>query len=217
MKDRDANFRGRKYEQVRDGAVQVFLRDGYAAANVDDIARAARVSKATLYAYFPDKKLMFAEVMACQITAAFARTPFETDAHGSATTELRRLLAQLGKWLAQPDIGLMHRVMLTEAGRFPALARSFRSAEDSVVLQPLAGRFESWAGTGQIACADAGKLARQTYVLLSGEIQQAAAADFSAPVRHEVIAGLVHDTAALILRAHAPAAPRPDPAQMGVG
>ena len=40
----------------------VFLRDGFDGASVDDIAREAGVSKATLYSYFPDKRLLFLEV-----------------------------------------------------------------------------------------------------------------------------------------------------------
>ncbi len=41
--------RGRKFEQVLAGARDIFLRDGFDGASVDDIARAAGVSKATLY------------------------------------------------------------------------------------------------------------------------------------------------------------------------
>ena len=33
--------RGRKFDQVLEGAREVFLRDGFEGANVDDIARAA--------------------------------------------------------------------------------------------------------------------------------------------------------------------------------
>ena len=54
--------KGRKFDQVLDGARQVFLTDGFEGASVDEIARAANVSKATLYSYFPDKRLLFMEV-----------------------------------------------------------------------------------------------------------------------------------------------------------
>ena len=51
--------RGRKFDQVLEGARTVFLRDGYSGASVDDIATEAGVSKATLYSYFPDKQILF--------------------------------------------------------------------------------------------------------------------------------------------------------------
>ncbi|MEL6597866.1 MAG: helix-turn-helix domain-containing protein, partial [Pseudomonadota bacterium] len=54
--------RGRKFDQVLDGARKIFMSDGYEGASVDDIAKAAEVSKATLYSYFPDKRLLFMEV-----------------------------------------------------------------------------------------------------------------------------------------------------------
>jgi len=54
--------KGRKFDQVLIGARDVFLRDGFEGASVDDIAKAAQVSKATLYSYFPDKRLLFMEV-----------------------------------------------------------------------------------------------------------------------------------------------------------
>ena len=41
--------KGRKFDQVLDGAREIFLRDGFEGASVDEIARAAGVSKATLY------------------------------------------------------------------------------------------------------------------------------------------------------------------------
>ena len=54
--------KGRKFDQVLAGARDVFMADGFEGASVDAIARAAGVSKATLYSYFPDKRLLFMEV-----------------------------------------------------------------------------------------------------------------------------------------------------------
>ena len=53
---------GRKFDQVLEGARTIFLAVGFEGASVDDIAREAGVSKATLYSYFPDKRLLFTEV-----------------------------------------------------------------------------------------------------------------------------------------------------------
>ena len=59
--------RGRKFLQVLEGARTIFLRDGFEGAAVDDIAREAGVSKATLYSYFPDKRVMFMEVFRSEL------------------------------------------------------------------------------------------------------------------------------------------------------
>jgi TetR/AcrR family transcriptional repressor of mexJK operon len=54
--------KGRKFDQVIEGAA-VFLREGFEGASVDEIARDAGVSKATLYSYFPDKQHLFLAVL----------------------------------------------------------------------------------------------------------------------------------------------------------
>src|SRR5215217_5340379 len=52
-----------KLDQILSGARRVFLRDGFAAASTDAIAAEARVSKRTLYVYYPSKEELFADVM----------------------------------------------------------------------------------------------------------------------------------------------------------
>ncbi|MBE9202404.1 TetR/AcrR family transcriptional regulator [Synechocystis salina LEGE 06099] len=48
-----------KAEQILDGALKIFTTQGYAAASMDRIAKAAGVSKPTLYSYFQDKEGLF--------------------------------------------------------------------------------------------------------------------------------------------------------------
>ncbi|HVG49092.1 MAG TPA: helix-turn-helix domain-containing protein, partial [Rubellimicrobium sp.] len=45
----------RKRDQILEGARQVFMEQGYDAASMNDICRAAGVSKGTLYVYFANK------------------------------------------------------------------------------------------------------------------------------------------------------------------
>src|SRR5687767_2058199 len=52
-----------KREQIRAGAQRVFLRRGFAAASTDAIATEAGISKQTLYAYYPSKEVLFADVL----------------------------------------------------------------------------------------------------------------------------------------------------------
>ncbi|QFT61545.1 TetR/AcrR family transcriptional regulator [Roseivivax sp. THAF30] len=117
--------KGRKYDQVIEGARDVFLRDGYDGASVDDIARAAGVSKATLYSYFSDKRLLFMEVarLQCRHQAEEAITHLDRD---KPTAELfydagRTFLDIIFSPLAIQNC----RMCLAEAERFPALAEEF--------------------------------------------------------------------------------------------
>ncbi len=49
----------RKCEQILEGAHEVFKTAGFGGASVDEIARRAGISKATMYRYFPDKMALF--------------------------------------------------------------------------------------------------------------------------------------------------------------
>ena len=116
---------GRKTEQVLDGAREVFLAQGFEGASVDDIARAAQVSKATLYAYFPDKSVLFARVIkeecARQAAAFEALTIGDHPAREVLTSIAERYLA----FLLTPFAQEIFRVCVGEARRFPDLAREF--------------------------------------------------------------------------------------------
>lgn len=52
-----------KQGQILSGARRVFLREGFAAASTDVIAREAGVSKRTLYSYYPSKEELFQDVL----------------------------------------------------------------------------------------------------------------------------------------------------------
>ncbi len=117
--------KGRKFDQVLDGARDVFLRDGFEGASVDDIAKEAGVSKATLYSYFPDKRLLFMEVASAQCRAlAFAALT-----NMDLTAPPRQVLTMAGQTFLRfiySDMGQrMFRICVGEADRFPDIGREF--------------------------------------------------------------------------------------------
>lgn len=117
--------RGRKFDQVLEGAQEIFMRDGFEGASVDDIARAAGVSKATLYSYFPDKRLLFMEVATgqCQrqadecIQAIDPDLPPRVVLRGSAERMMGFYLSDFGR--------AVFRIVVAESERFPDLGREF--------------------------------------------------------------------------------------------
>jgi AcrR family transcriptional regulator len=116
---------GRKWDQVLEGARKVFLRDGFEGASVDDIVREAGVSKATLYSYFPDKRLLFLEVAktecAAQSDAAVAQVEASGDIREVMTTAAKRMVQ-----FFMSDVGLqVHRIVVGESQRFPEIGREF--------------------------------------------------------------------------------------------
>lgn len=117
--------RGRKYDQVLDGARKVFLEAGFEGASVDDIARAAGVSKATLYSYFPDKRLMFTEMAERECSRQAAAALHLIDMTAPPALVLRLAARQLIRILLSDFSQRIFRVCVAEADRFPELGRAF--------------------------------------------------------------------------------------------
>src|SRR6516164_275198 len=83
-----ANDGSAKRRQIMDGARQVFLSAGFDGASMNDIARAAGVSKGTLYAYFDSKDDLFRAIIRGECAQAAERIcafPREGDARAMLT------------------------------------------------------------------------------------------------------------------------------------
>jgi AcrR family transcriptional regulator len=73
--------RAQTRRRVRDCALDVFRRDGAAAARIDDIVAAAGVSRGTFYFHFPTKEDILVEILSeaeHRIAGAIARLPRTT-------------------------------------------------------------------------------------------------------------------------------------------
>ena len=146
--------KGRKFDQVLEGARTVFLRDGFEGASVDDIARQAGVSKATLYSYFPDKRLLFLAVAKaeCHRQADEALQVIDQTAPPGAvlTAAARRMV---GFFLS--DFGIkVYRICVAESDRFPELGREFYLSGPLLLRQRLAEYLRGAVARGQLAIAD---------------------------------------------------------------
>lgn len=127
-KTADIVRKGRKFDQVIEGARKVFLANGFEGASVDDIARAAEVSKATLYSYFPDKRLLFIEVASSQCRLQADQAVKAIDFDTPAPVVLRQAGQQMMDFFFS-DIGLrIFRIFVAEAHRFPELGQKYYSA-----------------------------------------------------------------------------------------
>ncbi len=154
MSKDDVIRKGRKYDQVLEGARSVFLRDGFEGASVDDIARAAGVSKATLYSYFPDKRLLFLEVTRCECV----RQTEETEALICGATDVREVLTIAATHLVEfflSEFSLrVFRICASESDRFPEIGRAFFENGPAEVRTRLAAYLEYAESHGDLVVAD---------------------------------------------------------------
>lgn len=116
---------GRKFDQVLQGARQVFMADGFEGASVDDIAKAAGVSKATLYSYFSDKRLLFIEVATTECARMADRALELIDESAPPREVLTVAAGQIVPFLLSDLAQQVFRICVAERERFPELGRAF--------------------------------------------------------------------------------------------
>lgn len=133
--------KGRKYDQVLEGARSVFMTDGFEGASVDEIARVAAVSKATLYSYFPDKRLLFIEVAnaECMRQSQEALDAIDTDAppHEVLNAVGHHFLRFITSTFGQQ----IFRICVAESDRFPEIGQRFYTSGPAVMRAEMAEYF----------------------------------------------------------------------------
>lgn len=146
--------KGRKFDQVLDGARAVFMKDGFEGASVDDIAKTAGVSKATLYSYFSDKRLLFAEVAKCECHR-LADNAVEVVTDDSTPAEVLYDAGQRMIEFFTSEFGLsMFRICSAESGRFPELGQRFYDSGPLLVRMRLVEYFQKAVASGQLEIID---------------------------------------------------------------
>lgn len=125
MNDATPIKKGRKFDQVLDGARSVFLADGYEGASVDAIAKAAGVSKATLYSYFADKRLLFMEVAKCECSLQVEEADISLGDQSDPRTVLSRAAKRTVDFVLSDFGQSIFRMCVAESDRFPELGREF--------------------------------------------------------------------------------------------
>jgi AcrR family transcriptional regulator len=145
---------GRKFDQVVNGARDIFMAVGFERASVDDIARAAGVSKATLYSYFPDKQLLFMEEVRCECKRHAGDIEDLVEA-GLAVDEALSVAAERILSIILSDFSQrVFRICVAEADRFPELGRQFYENGPLVVRGQLSAYLQKAVAAGELHIDD---------------------------------------------------------------
>ena len=118
-----------KAEAILEGAMQEFLAHGYAATSMDRVAKAAGVSKATVYSHFGDKEGLFNTLIKVLAEDKF-KTVIELQESPSLEQDPQLFLQQLANKLIEngrSDRTFQDfiRIIIGESGRFPELAKAY--------------------------------------------------------------------------------------------
>ena len=113
-----------KRRQILDGASKVFMDLGFDGASMGEIARAAGVSKGTLYVYFADKNRLF-EAIVEEETLEQSKVAFNFDPERDVATTLREFGQAYIQLLCRPGGGSAIRTVMAIAERMPEVGRRF--------------------------------------------------------------------------------------------
>lgn len=153
-KTAEADEESAKRRQIIDGARAVFLANGFDAASMTDIAKAAGVSKGTLYVYFKDKDELFSEIVAGECTFQ-AEGVFDFD---PSNQDVEAVLIEHGKAfvrnICDPARLSSMRTVIAIAERMPDLGRKVFETGPAVGIAKVSGYLRAQVDAGVLAIDD---------------------------------------------------------------
>ena len=158
-----------KRRQILDGARRVFMDLGFDGASMGELARAAGVSKGTLYVYFADKNRLFEAIVEEEILEQ-SKVTFNFDPDRDVTTTLTEFGCALIQMLCRPGGGSSTRTVMAIAERMPEVGRRFYNNVIAVSISRLAAYLEARARLGDLAIEDFELAATQFMELCKGSL-----------------------------------------------
>jgi len=146
----------------------VFTDIGYGAATMEVVARAAGMSKKTLYGMFPDKRALFTELI--NLVEPYPEDALRTGAANSREELRARFLALAEIALSKRQVE-MTRLVIAEAKHCPELAEVFRAKSMKKGRAYLTSALQSFADANPgIAIPDIESTAITLFSALLGDL-----------------------------------------------
>jgi len=147
------------------GAAEVFAQDGYEGASMSRIAQQAGVSKGTLYNHFESKAALFAAFVESECARKLAHIFDIADQGDDPAVVLGAIARRMLHLVLSPTGLIIYRVVISEAGKFPELARTFFECGPSRAIRHLADWLVRQTEAGRLAVDDPEFAAEQFFAL----------------------------------------------------
>lgn len=149
-----------KRRQILAGARKVFMDLGFDGASMGEIARAAGVSKGTLYVYFADKSALFEAILE-EEALQHGQVVFNFDPARDAETTLRDFGAAYLRLLCRPGGGSAIRTVMAIAERMPDVGRRYYFRVLDKTISRLSEYLKAHVAPGDLAIDDCDLAASQ--------------------------------------------------------
>ena len=156
-----------KRANIVGGAKDVFLRHGFERASMDGIAAAAGVSKMTVYRYFRSKEELFAGVIR-DLCERIIDEDLERMLERRPEEALRGFARKMVTILFARDTIELHRIVIAESRRFPALGRLFYKSGPEACIAMLAAYLERHNSRNTLNLRNPRRTAEEFLELLRG-------------------------------------------------
>ena len=111
--------------EILSAALASFADRGFAATRLDDVAARAGVTKGTLYLYFRNKEELFKAVVRQELVPAIERAEAMVADSAVPSIVLLEQLAGLFARIVSSRLSAIPKLVMTEAGNFPEIARFY--------------------------------------------------------------------------------------------
>lgn len=149
-----------KRRQILDGARKVFMDLGFDGASMGEIARAAQVSKGTLYVYFADKCALFEAILE-QEALQFGQVVFNFDPARDAEITLKDFGRAYIHLLCRPGGGSAIRTVMAIAERMPDVGRRYYARVLDKTINRLSDYLKAHVASGDLEIGDCDLAASQ--------------------------------------------------------
>jgi AcrR family transcriptional regulator len=131
-------------------ALDVFLKHGFQAARIEDIAQLAGVGKGSVYLHFANKEELFQAVIDTGVGTRLGQAELlASEFQGSAAELLTTMFHNnLVEFWDSPSSGI-HKLIVAESQRFPKLAASYQQAITHRARTLVAGILELGIASGE--------------------------------------------------------------------
>jgi AcrR family transcriptional regulator len=190
-----------KRRQILDGASKVFMDLGFDGASMGEIARAAGVSKGTLYVYFADKSRLF-EAIVEEETLAQSNVEFNFDPGRDPVTTLRDFGRAYIELMCRPGGGSAIRTVMAIAERMPEVGRRYYEHVLEKTIGRLAAYLEAHVTHGDLAIDDCQLAASQFMMMCQASLFLPFIFQAAPPPSAQRIAEVVESATAMFLAAY---------------